>query len=62
MHEVMVTEILPAPSYTYLKADENGTEVWMAITQTDIETGKKYYYSKPLEMTNFKSKELRPHF
>jgi hypothetical protein len=58
VHEVMITEILAAPSYTYLKADEKGMEIWMAVTQSDIETGKKYYYSKPLEMTNFKSKEL----
>lgn len=58
VHEVMITEIVAAPSYTYLKADEKGMEIWMAVTQSDIETGKKYYYSKPLEMTNFKSKEL----
>jgi len=58
IHEVMITEIVQAPSYTYLKATENGSEIWMAINQSEIETGKKYYYSKPLEMSNFKSKEL----
>ncbi len=58
IHEVMITEVVPAPSYTYIRANENGAEIWMAVTSPDIETGKKYYYSKPLEMTNFKSKEL----
>lgn len=62
IHEVIITEVVPASSYTYLKADENGKEVWMAVSLSDVETGKKYYYSKPLEMTNFKSKELNRTF
>jgi len=58
VHEITITEIVQAPSYTYLKGSENGAEIWMAASQGDFEVGKKYYYSKPLEMTNFKSKEL----
>jgi hypothetical protein len=58
VHEAVITEIIQAPSYTYARATENGSEFWMAVGASEIEVGKTYFYSQPLEMTNFKSKEL----
>jgi hypothetical protein len=58
LREIVVQEVLQANSYTYVKATEDGEEIWMAIMKDDIETGKKYYYDQAMEMKNFKSKDL----
>lgn len=58
LHEIVVLETIQAKNYTYLKADENGKEVWIAILKTDVEIGKTYYYGQAMEMKNFKSKDL----
>lgn len=58
LHEIVVLETIQANSYTYVKADENGKEVWIAILKTDVEIGKTYYYGQAMEMKNFKSKDL----
>jgi len=58
LKEVEVKEVLQANSYTYVRAAENGNDIWMAILKSDIEVGKKYYYDQAMEMKNFTSKDL----
>lgn len=57
-HEVVITEVLQAKNYTYVKATENNKEIWMAILKGDIKVGGTYYYDQAMEMKNFKSKDL----
>lgn len=58
LHEIVVKEVIQAQNYTYLKAAENGAEIWMATLKGNIETGKTYYYNQAMEMKNFTSKDL----
>ncbi len=58
LHEIVVQEVIQARNYTYLRAVENGEEIWMAVLKGNIETGKTYYYDKAMEMQNFNSKDL----
>lgn len=58
LHEIVVQEVIQAKNYTYLRAIENGEEIWMAILKGNIETGKTYYYDQAMEMKNFNSKDL----
>ena len=58
IHEIVVKDLIQATSYTYVKAEENGKEIWLAIMKTDVEIGKTYYYGEAMEMKNFKSKDL----
>ena len=57
-HEIVAQEVLQANSYTYVKADENGKEIWIAILKREVEVGKTYYFDGAMEMKNFKSKDL----
>ena len=58
MNEIVAQEVLQATSYTYVKGDQKGNEVWVAILKRDVEVGKTYYYGQAMEMKGFKSKEL----
>jgi hypothetical protein len=57
-HKVKVKEVIQASSYTYLRVAERGKEDWVAVNKQEAEVGDIYYYEKPLQMANFKSKEL----
>ncbi len=61
-HQIIVKEVLQTVNYTYLKADENGTEIWVAIPLTQAEVGEKYFYKNGMEMLKFESKELKRTF
>jgi hypothetical protein len=58
MHEMVVEEVLQANSYTYVKAQEGSKTIWMALPKREVEVGKTYYYENPMEMRDFKSKDL----
>ncbi|MCF7956215.1 MAG: hypothetical protein K9M75_10460 [Phycisphaerae bacterium] len=62
VHTVVVTEVLDTESYMYLKADENGTELWMAIQKMPIKVGDTISFENPLVMNNFHSKQLNKTF
>lgn len=53
-----VVEILQTTKYTYLLMEEGGAESWIAVTKREAKEGDVYYYTNPLEMNNFESKEL----
>ena len=57
-----ILEIKPAMGYKYLKIDENGTEVWVAIANAPVAVGDKVGYDKKTMMTDFKSKTLNQNF
>lgn len=62
MNELVAKEVIQATSYTYVKGDQKGKEVWIAILKRDVEVGKTYYYGQAMEMKGFKSKELERTF
>lgn len=57
-----ILEIKPAMGYKYLKIDENGTEVWVAIANAPVAVGDKVGYDKKTIMKDFKSKTLNQKF
>ena len=57
-HKLVVKEVITGKSYTYIKAEEGDDTYWAALTKTELEVGKTYYYKGSMEMKNFKSKEL----
>jgi hypothetical protein len=57
-HRIIVKEHMNAAGYTYILADDNGKEQWLAILEMPVQDGDTFYYSDAIEMTNFKSKTL----
>jgi hypothetical protein len=62
LHTVLIKEVLEAGGYTYLRADENNKEVWLAIVKANIIAGNIYTYEDAAPMKNFKSRELNRTF
>ncbi|NVO19714.1 MAG: SH3-like domain-containing protein [Bacteroidetes bacterium] len=61
-HRIKVEEVIQTSNYTYLKANEDGKELWLAITKQDVKEGETCYYAQEMEMDNFVSKELKRTF
>ncbi|HHE05857.1 MAG TPA: hypothetical protein ENK90_01895 [Epsilonproteobacteria bacterium] len=57
-----VLEIKPAMGYKYLKIDENGKEIWVAIANAPVKVGDKIGFDKKTMMKDFKSKSLHQEF
>ena len=57
-----VLEIKPAMGYKYLKIDENGKEIWIAIANAPVTVGDKIGYDKKTMMKDFESKSLKQKF
>ncbi len=53
-----VLEITPVMGYKYLKVDENGTKLWVAIADAPVKVGDNIGYDKRTVMKDFKSKTL----
>ena len=53
-----ILEIKPAMGYKYLRIDEEGKELWVAIANAPVEIGDRIGYDKNTMMQNFKSKSL----
>lgn len=62
VHKITVTEHMNAAGYTYIKADDNGKQYWIAVTEMPVEKGDVFYFSKAIEMKNFTSKTLNKKF
>lgn len=56
--EIVAGDVLQASSYTYILANEKSNQYWIAVSRSDVERGKTYYFSESMEMLNFHSKEL----
>lgn len=57
-HKIIVNEIIQATKYTYLRAKENGSEIWIAAPSFEAKVGGTYYYEQGFEMNNFEEKEI----
>ncbi len=57
-HEVTIAEVIQTTKYTYFLVEEDEREYWIAVTKREGAEGDVIYYSNPLEMNNFVSKEL----
>jgi len=57
-----ILEIKGARGYKYLKIDENGTQLWVAIANAPVAIGERIGYDKQTIMHNFESKSLGKKF
>lgn len=57
-HVVEVTEHLNASGYTYLKVKEKNNEYWIAVPQMEVENGAVLFFTRSMEMKNFRSETL----
>ena len=64
LHKVTVNEVIQTSQYTYLKADEAGSEYWMAVVKDDVTPGEELFYfsANVTPMENFHSTELNRDF
>lgn len=53
-----VLEVQGVMGYKYLKVDENGTQLWVAIANAPVAVGDNIGYDKQVIMHNFESKSL----
>jgi hypothetical protein len=58
VHKIVVKEVIQTNNYTYLRADENGAEKWLAVGKMQAKQDETFYYTGGFEMTDFESKEL----
>jgi len=57
-HAVTIAEVIQTSNYTYFRVEEKENEFWIAVTKREAHKGDVVYYTNPLEMNNFVSKEL----
>ncbi len=57
-----ILEIKNAMGYKYLRIDEKGKEIWVAIANAPVSVGEKIGYDKKTLMQNFESKALKQKF
>lgn len=60
--KIEVVEHMNGGGYTFLKANENGNELWIAIREMPVEAGDVFYFTDAMEMNNFESKSLNRTF
>ena len=56
--KIEVVEHMDGGGYTFIKANENGKELWLAVRSMEVADGDVYYFSDAMEMKNFESKSL----
>ncbi len=61
-HKIEVADFIQTPNYTYIQASENGKEYWIAVPKMQAQKGETLYFSKSMEMKNFKSEALNRTF
>lgn len=61
-HTAIVEEFIHTENYTYLRVTEAGKELWLAINKKDMVIGETIFFTNPMEMRNFRSKELKRTF
>lgn len=62
VRSVKAVESMDASNYTYINVDENGKYLWIAVPQMEVKKGDLLYFSKSMEMKNFKSESLNRTF
>lgn len=61
-HSVKAIEFMDASNYTYINVDENGRTYWIAVPQMEVKKGDVLFFSKSMEMKDFKSETLNRTF
>ncbi len=56
-HKIVAEEVLNTDKYTYVRGQENGQEVWIAVMKQDVKIGGTYLFRGGLMKKNFESKE-----
>ena len=57
-----VLETMEGGGYTYMKLDQDGKTVWIAVGRADVAVGDKVEYVEQMRMPNFTSKTLKKTF
>jgi hypothetical protein len=57
-----VVETMNAAGYTYLRVDENGSSVWLAVMEVPVKVGDVVEFPDSQPMTGFRSKTLNRTF
>lgn len=58
IRSVKVLESMDASKYTIMKVKEKENELWIAVPQMEVKKGETLFFSKSMEMKNFKSETL----
>jgi hypothetical protein len=57
-----VLETMEGGGYTYMKLDQDGNTVWIAVRRANVAVGDKVEYVERMRMPNFTSKTLKKSF
>ncbi len=57
-----VEETMNAAGYTYLRVNENGASVWLAVMEVPVKVGDRVEFPDTQPMTGFRSKTLNRTF
>ncbi|MCW9000516.1 MAG: hypothetical protein OQK04_17530 [Kangiellaceae bacterium] len=60
--KIEVVETMNGGGYTFIKANENGNELWMAVREMPVEVGDVLYFGGGMVMNNFESKSVNKTF
>ncbi|MCB0731192.1 MAG: DNA-binding protein [Ignavibacteriae bacterium] len=60
--KIEVVEHMNGGGYTFIKGNENGNEIWLAVREMPVENGDVYYFKDAMVMSNFESKSLNRTF
>lgn len=61
-HKIKVIEFTDASTYTYILGEEAGEKYWIAVPAMPVQEGEILFFSKSIEMKNFKSPTLNKEF
>jgi GW (Gly-Tryp) dipeptide domain len=61
-HKIVAEEVMNTDKYTYVRAKENGQEIWVATSKQEIKLGNTYVFKGGLLKHNFESKEFNRNF
>ncbi len=61
-HKIVAEEVLNTDKYTYVRGQENGQEVWIAVLKQEVKIGDTYLFRGGLLKKNFESKEFNRNF
>ncbi|MBK8562351.1 MAG: SH3-like domain-containing protein [Saprospiraceae bacterium] len=61
-HKIVAEEVMNTDKYTYVRAKENGQEIWVATSKQEVKLGNTYVFKGGLLKHNFESKEFNRNF
>jgi hypothetical protein len=58
LHKVVVIDKIDANNYSYLEVNEADETFWIAVPKMEIDKGEELYFSRAMEMKDFKSETI----